>query len=314
MPRIALSYRRQDSAAITGRIFDRLCAHYGKDSVFIDVDSIPYGTDFRTHIQKVWQQTDVVIAVIGQHWLGTNEAGAVRLSEESDPVRQEIETALELEMPLLPVLVDGAKMPAATTVPESLGDFPFFNAAEVSSGRDFHVHVDRLIAAIDRALAERAGDTARTGGMTGGLAASRLASAAAPTFAGWPADLVRYLIVPLVLVLVAQHLIDIFDLDNAYLRAVAIVLPFGFGFALAWFGNRGISAAVAVAVALGILATSGMTLSVSLESGDTMLPENRYEWWSNAEYIITIALGFIAGHLAAHALRAAQRSRQGKAP
>src|SRR5579863_2806722 len=83
MPKIAISYRRSDSSAITGRIFDRLAAHYGKESVFMDIDNIPFGTDFRSHIQAVLQETEVLIVVIGPQWLGSDAAGAIRMSQES---------------------------------------------------------------------------------------------------------------------------------------------------------------------------------------------------------------------------------------
>jgi hypothetical protein len=68
MPRLSISYRRSDSEAITGRIFDRLIRHYGRKSVFRDVDNVPVGVDFRSHIQDVLQQSDVLLAVVGPNW------------------------------------------------------------------------------------------------------------------------------------------------------------------------------------------------------------------------------------------------------
>ena len=65
MTRIFLSYRRQDSAGVSGRIYDRLRAHFGVKCVFMDVDSIPYGLDFRTHVNVVLDQCGVLLAVIG---------------------------------------------------------------------------------------------------------------------------------------------------------------------------------------------------------------------------------------------------------
>ena len=41
MAKIFLSYRREDSAGVAGRIYDRLPHHFGPDSVFIDIDSVP---------------------------------------------------------------------------------------------------------------------------------------------------------------------------------------------------------------------------------------------------------------------------------
>src|ERR1700736_4436531 len=104
MARITISYRREDSGVITGRIFDRLAAHYGRDAVFRDIDNIPPGVDFRKHIGTILNETDVVLAIIGPKWIGPR-AGQNRLASGADPVRVEIETALRKELPLIPVLV-----------------------------------------------------------------------------------------------------------------------------------------------------------------------------------------------------------------
>ena len=67
---IFLSYRREDSAGVAGRIYDRLRAHFGPDSVFIDVDAVPLGVDFQEHIESVLNHCGVLLAVIGPHWAG----------------------------------------------------------------------------------------------------------------------------------------------------------------------------------------------------------------------------------------------------
>jgi len=70
MPKISISYRRADSEAMTGRIFDRLTAHYGKEAIFRDIDDIPAGTDFRVHINEVLRSTHILLAIVGPAWLG----------------------------------------------------------------------------------------------------------------------------------------------------------------------------------------------------------------------------------------------------
>ena len=52
MPKIIISYRRADSGVITGRIRDRLAQHYGDDAIFMDIDNIPFGMDFRKNIAE----------------------------------------------------------------------------------------------------------------------------------------------------------------------------------------------------------------------------------------------------------------------
>jgi TIR domain len=304
MPTIVISYRRSDSSAIAGRIFDRLTSHYGEESVFMDVDNIPLGVDFRTHIHQILQRTDVLIAVIGANWLGLNSGGGARMHEHADPVRVEIETALQRQTRIIPVLVDGAKMPESAALPPEFGNFAYLNAADVATGRDFRTHMDRLIDAIDRTVA---GDTHAP--------PVRSKSARAPTAAavsGEPArkslltDALRYFVVPLVLLLVAHHVVvNAFDLNTRYLWIASTMVPFCFGFALFWPGRRGAGPAFAFAVALGIVGVAGMTVSQSLNSGDPMLPQTRFEWWDNINFVAIIALSFLAGHVLARVLRAA---------
>jgi hypothetical protein len=141
---------------MAGRIRDNLAAYYGNDSIFIDVDNIPIGTDFREHIRKAFGDQDMLIAVVGQKWLGQRKGGRTRIQEETDPVRVEIEMALQNSMPLVPVLVNGARMPKPEELPDSLKDFSFRNAAEIDSGRDFRQHMDRLIRSIDQILGLKA--------------------------------------------------------------------------------------------------------------------------------------------------------------
>ena len=117
MPHIIVSYRRSDSAAIAGRIFDRLTSHYGKGSVFMDIDNIPFGIDFRDHIKGALTHTDILIVIVGPKWLGPVKRGRNRIEEETDPVRIEVETALRRAIPVIPVLVDGTSMPKPDALP-----------------------------------------------------------------------------------------------------------------------------------------------------------------------------------------------------
>jgi tetratricopeptide (TPR) repeat protein len=151
MPRITISYRREDSLDIAGRIFDRLAGHFGRGAVFLDIDAIPPGADFRRHVDRVLDESDIVLAIIGPRWIGPDDAQR-RLASPADPVRLEIETALKLNRPLIPVLVSRAVMPRPDELPESLRDFAYHNAVQVDSGVDFDVHVSRLIRGMEQML------------------------------------------------------------------------------------------------------------------------------------------------------------------
>src|SRR5262249_6079310 len=156
--RITISYRRGDSGIITGRIFDRLADHYGKNAVFRDIDNIPAGVGFRENIQKTLDQNDVLLAIVGPRW-GGSHSGRAPPSEPSDPVRVEVETALQKGKPLIPVLVLNARMPTVEHLPSSLHDFAFRNAVTIDAERDFDVHMARLIRSIDRITKETAIDS-----------------------------------------------------------------------------------------------------------------------------------------------------------
>src|SRR4051794_4472777 len=124
--RIFISYRRQDSGAVAGRVRDRLALRFGDDAVFMDVEHIPFGQDFRKFVKDEIERTDVVLAVVGPHWC-KDSSGINRLDESNDPVRIEIEAALQMGKTVIPVLVDDAKMPGEQDLPPSLKEFIWLN-------------------------------------------------------------------------------------------------------------------------------------------------------------------------------------------
>ncbi len=151
-PVIAISYRREDSLPIAGRLYDRLLAEFGKTDVFMDFDSIPYGMDFRTHIKKTLERADVVLAVIGPSWTGPQSNSTRRIDDPKDFVRLEIAATLERGIPLIPVLVNDTPMPKPEALPMEIEGLAFRNALALDSGIDFHHHTDRLIASIRQLL------------------------------------------------------------------------------------------------------------------------------------------------------------------
>lgn len=157
MTSIFISYRREISQDIVGRIYDRLEERFGRDSIFMDIDTIPPGVDFRKHLDDAVHNGDVLLAVIGEGWLDVryrdgDRQGERRLDDPGDFVRIEIEWALQRGIAVIPVLTNGAKMPSAAELPQGLTQLAFRNAAEIRSGRDFHTHVDRLIRNIEPAV------------------------------------------------------------------------------------------------------------------------------------------------------------------
>ena len=163
MPHITISYRRANSDAMAGRIRDRLADYYGPDSIFIDIDSIPVGVDFREQIKRELSKNDALLVLVGPKWRGAGKGGRARINDENDPVRVEVETALARGIPVVPILVNGATMPKPNELPESLRNFSFHNAATVDAGQDFHPHMERLIRSLDRVLGRESAPPAPTG-------------------------------------------------------------------------------------------------------------------------------------------------------
>src|SRR4051812_4579273 len=101
MPKIFISYRREDSEATTGRISDRLMQEFGPESIFMDVDSMVPGTDFRERIKHLLHQTDLMAVIVGKKWVGPQRGKPLRIQRENDWVRIEVETALDRGIPLI---------------------------------------------------------------------------------------------------------------------------------------------------------------------------------------------------------------------
>ena len=118
---IFISYRRGDSAGFAGRIYDRVANRLNRERVFFDVDNIELGADFVRVLSDRVGECDALVAIIGRDWLSaTDEENRRRLDDPDDFVRIEIETALRRDIPVIPVLVDGAAMPRKESLPEPL--------------------------------------------------------------------------------------------------------------------------------------------------------------------------------------------------
>ena len=150
MTKIVISYRRDDSPGMTGWIHEKLAARFGEKSVFRDIDAIEPGTNFEKAIGRALHHCDVLLAVIGKKWLGEIADGRRRIDEEHDWVRVEVETAIKLGIPVIPVLVDKAVMPTAADLPQHLKELAVYQGVAIDSGPDFYQQVERLADSIVR--------------------------------------------------------------------------------------------------------------------------------------------------------------------
>ena len=142
---IFISYRRDDTAGVAGRLYDRLVQHYGRNAVFKDVDSIPLGSNFKQYIDSVIKKCDLVIVVIGDRWLGSEGETRRRIDDPRDLVRIEIESALQRAIPVVPLLVQNTSMPSEADLPSSLQELAYRNGMSIRHDPHFHADVDLLI-------------------------------------------------------------------------------------------------------------------------------------------------------------------------
>ena len=153
MARVFISYRRNDSRWATGRLYDRLAEVLGRENLFFDVSDIEPGEDFAAKIGEIVGRCDILLAVIGPTWLSVQgKNGLRRLDDPQDLVRVEIGAALERKIRVIPLLVDGAEMPAENNLPADIAGLARRNAREFSFNC-FHADVDSFIRVLERVLA-----------------------------------------------------------------------------------------------------------------------------------------------------------------
>jgi TIR domain len=152
--RIFISYRRAETAGYAGWLYDRLASHFSRDQIFKDIDSIDLGDDFVEKITTAVGSCDVLLALIGDRWLTiTGQDGRRRLDDPDDLVRLEIEAALARNVRVIPIVVEGARMPRADELPPSLAKLAHRQALELSPSR-FNADTSRLLKVLERTLAE----------------------------------------------------------------------------------------------------------------------------------------------------------------
>jgi hypothetical protein len=145
--RVFVSYRREDTRHVAGRLADRLDEHF---HVFMDIDTIEPGMDFTETIRNAVTECDVFVAVIGNQWTkALDETGQRRLDDPTDWVTAETAAALQRGVPVIPVLVDDARMPTRNELPEALAGLASRQAVPLRH-ESFTSDASRLVAAIER--------------------------------------------------------------------------------------------------------------------------------------------------------------------
>ncbi|MCB1952702.1 MAG: toll/interleukin-1 receptor domain-containing protein [Zoogloeaceae bacterium] len=154
MSQIFISYRREDSAGHAGRLEEALERHFGAHSVFRDVEDLPPGQPFPAALEARLHSADLALVLIGPRWLTAERDGVQRLSLSDDYVRMEVSRALGRGIPVVPVLLDDAVLPAEDELPADLRPLVQRHAVRVSDA-GWADDVARLIAALTAELGEQ---------------------------------------------------------------------------------------------------------------------------------------------------------------
>ena len=147
--KVFISYRRSDSANVSGRIYDRLINKIGQENVFKDVYSIPLGVNFKEYIIKEISKADVLLAIIGNGWLGLDKSGS-RIKDSQDFVRLEITGAFENNIPVIPIFVSNSTMPSERDLPEELKQLVYINGIKIRTDPDFENDINSLLVALKK--------------------------------------------------------------------------------------------------------------------------------------------------------------------
>ena len=152
--KVFISYRREDSAGHAGRVHDRLVREFGSDLLFMDVDGIPLGVNFVKVLQEEVAKCSALLAIIGHEWLNVrDEDGRRRLDNPDDFVRVEIAAALQRDIPVIPIMLEGTKVPKANQLPNDLQGLALRNGLGVRHS-SFHTDMDILIRGLKGRLTE----------------------------------------------------------------------------------------------------------------------------------------------------------------
>lgn len=152
MAGIFINYRREDAPGVAGRLFDHLARSFPRRSLFMDVDAMKPGFDFMKQLDAQVSQCDALLAVIGPNWLNArDDKGRRRLDSDADYVRIEIASALKRDIPVIPLLVDGATMPAEEDLPDDVKSLARRHGLELRHTR-FNVDADAVVDALKSSI------------------------------------------------------------------------------------------------------------------------------------------------------------------
>lgn len=151
--RIFISYRRDDSAGYARAVYDELVRRFGDERVFIDVDDIAAGRAFDETIAQAIGEARVLLVMIGPRWRGDRDGQPARIDDPADLVRREVAAALASDALVVPLLIDGARMPTEADLPSPLHPLARRHALELRNSR-YRDDIERLLAVLRDAVGD----------------------------------------------------------------------------------------------------------------------------------------------------------------
>lgn len=148
---IFLNYRTADQALGAVLLDQKLSEHFGEKRVFRDDRSLAPGDDFADILWGWLRTSEVLLAIMGPHWLDRDAAGRRLIDNEKDFIRREIAEALRIRLRVVPVLLGGVALPARTDLPKGLKRLARLQYLEIRA-RDPEPDIDRLIRRLERIL------------------------------------------------------------------------------------------------------------------------------------------------------------------
>jgi hypothetical protein len=156
MAGIFISYRRKDAGGYAGRLHQDLVERYGRDAVFMDIDSIRGGADFKERIHDALDSSDIALVLIGENWTapGRGPEAVRRIDDEDDLVRREVAAALRDEtVTVLPILIEETDLPPTNGLPADLSSLPDLQTGRLRNS-EWRTDSRRIFREVDAAMDE----------------------------------------------------------------------------------------------------------------------------------------------------------------
>lgn len=156
MSRIFICYRRRENRKDAMVLFEVLAQHFGTNAVFVDVAGIAQGVNCQERVDRTLDTCRVVLLLMGQNWAAIkDESGKPRLDDPHDRVRVLVASALRRNIPLIPVFIEGARMPRPHRLPPQLADLARQQGIALDR-ENRRAQIAHLVAALERWVKPRA--------------------------------------------------------------------------------------------------------------------------------------------------------------